>query len=114
MLDGDVLADALGLDPEFMADDDMEDAADEAEDEVEGVDGEAEGVVELLQQQGKFLTIVSTNNHSCLSGQCTCATLTLLLLSTNNQTFASSSAASYLIKCTHPILINTLMTMANL
>ena len=54
MLDGDVLADALGLNPESMADDVMEDAADEAEDEVEGVDGEAEGVVELPQRQGEF------------------------------------------------------------
>lgn len=48
-LTGDVLADALGLNPEFMADDIAEDAADEAEDEVEGVDGEAEGVIELPQ-----------------------------------------------------------------
>ena len=54
MLDGDVLADALGLNPESMADDVTEDAADEAEDEVEGVDGEAEGVVELPQRQGEF------------------------------------------------------------
>ena len=49
MLDGNILADALGLDPEFMADNDMEDTADEAEDEVKGVEGEAEGVVELPQ-----------------------------------------------------------------
>lgn len=58
MLDGDVLADALGLNLGSTADDfAAEDADDEAEDEVEGVDGEAEGVVELPQRQGEC------NNH---------------------------------------------------
>ena len=55
MLDGDVLADALGLNPESTEDDFAEDAGNEAEDEVEGVEGEAEGVVELPQRQGEFL-----------------------------------------------------------
>ena len=55
MLDGDVLADALGLNVGSTTDDfAAEDADDKAEDEVEGVDGEAEGVVELPQQQGEF------------------------------------------------------------
>ena len=55
MLDGDVLADALGLNVGSMTDHfAAEDADDKAEDEVEGVDGEAEGVVELPQRQGEF------------------------------------------------------------
>ena len=48
MLVGDVLADALGLEPQFPPEA-IIGAVDEAEDEVDGVDGEAEGVVELPQ-----------------------------------------------------------------
>ena len=51
MLQGDVLADALGLEPECLLPEDG--AVDEAEDEVGDVDGEAEGVVELPQRQGE-------------------------------------------------------------
>ena len=47
MLAGDVLADALGLEPEYLVPEDG--AVDEAEDEVGDVDGEAEGVVKLPQ-----------------------------------------------------------------
>ena len=59
MLVGDVLADALGLEPQFSPEE-IIGAVDEAEDEVDGVDGEAEGVVELPQRQGESTLLFST------------------------------------------------------